>query len=173
MEAKLAKFEVKDLPDLCIIGKEIVGKMEDLGENNPIPAFWGKCFEENIFETLEKTLSENIYDPAYVGYMFSLNSSEFVNVCGILMKPDTKVLDGFVKYDIKKCTIGIGWIQGKEPDIFMAAHVLTEQAFKDAGYKYDDSKSFSMEVYVCERFNTTDENGNKILDYYIPIKKNE
>jgi predicted transcriptional regulator YdeE len=169
MEPKLVKFEIKALPKLCVIGKEIRVKMTEMGKNNPIPAFWGKCMSENVFETLEKTLGENIYDPAYVGFMKMLTKDEFINVCGILMKPDTKVPEGFVKYDIESFTAGIGWIQGKEPDIYMAEHKLTEEAVKKAGY--DVLKSYTIELYNCPRYTTPDENGNKIIDYYIPIVK--
>jgi predicted transcriptional regulator YdeE len=169
MEPKLVKFEIKELPKLCVIGKEIRVKMAEMGTNNPIPAFWGKCMSENVFTTLEKTLGENIYDPAYVGFMKMLSEHEFVNVCGILMKPDTKAPEGFVKYDIESFTAGIGWIQGNEWDIYAVEHVLVGEAIKNAGYTYDASKGFTIELYNCPRYTTPDENGNKIIDYYIPI----
>jgi predicted transcriptional regulator YdeE len=171
MESKLVKFEVKELPKQCVIGRDIRVKMTEMGPNNPIPAFWGKCISESVFETLEKTLRENIYDPAYVGFMKMLDKDEFIYVCGILMKPDTKAPEGFVKYDIESFTAGIGWIQGKEPDIYITEQQLTEEAGKMAGYIFDVSKNFTMELYNCPRYTTTDENGNKILDYYIPILK--
>jgi predicted transcriptional regulator YdeE len=172
MEAKLAKFEVKELPKLCVIGKEIRVKMSEvMGPNNPLPAFWEKCMSENVFETLEKTLNENIYDHAYVGFMTMLNEDEFMYVCGMLMKPDTKTPEGFVKYDIDSFTAGIGWIQGKEPDIYKAEHTLVEEAVKTAGYKYDAPKGWAMELYNCPRYTNPDENGDKILDYYMPIVK--
>ncbi|MDR3276198.1 MAG: hypothetical protein LBT11_03135 [Treponema sp.] len=170
MEAKLIKFEVKKLPKLCVIGKEIRAKMtEMMGTNNPIPAFWGQCMSGHVFTTLEKTLGENMYDPAYVGFMKMLNEDEVINVCGMLMKPDTKAPEGFVSYDLESFTAGIGWIQGKEPDIYAAEHALVGEAVKNAGYKYDDSKGFAIELYNCPRYTNPDENGNKIIDYYMPI----
>ncbi|MDR3301211.1 MAG: GyrI-like domain-containing protein [Spirochaetaceae bacterium] len=171
MEPKLVKFEIKELPELCVIGKEIRVKMSELGKNNPLPAFWEKCMNESIFETIEKTLRENIYDPAYVGFMKMLNKDEFINVCGMLIKPDVKAPEGFVKYDIESCTIGMGWIQGPYPDIFMAEHILTEEAVKNAGYNYDVTKNFTFELYNSPRYTNPDENGNRILDYYMPIAK--
>jgi predicted transcriptional regulator YdeE len=169
MEAKVVKFEIKELPQLCVIGKEISVKMSELGTSNPIPAFWEKCMSENIFETLEKIFDENIYDHGYVGFSKMLNEDEFIYVCGILMKPDTKAPEGFVKHDIESFTAGIGWIQGPYPDIFKVEHILTEEAVKNAGYKYDITKDFSFELYNCPRYTNPDENGNRILDYYMPI----
>ncbi|MDR3311777.1 MAG: hypothetical protein LBS64_01410, partial [Spirochaetaceae bacterium] len=129
MDVKLVKFEIKDLPKLCVIGKEIRLKMSDMmGTNNPVPAFWGKCMSEDVFTTLGKTLSESIYERAYVGFMKMLIEDEVVNVCGMLMKPDAIAPEGFVKYDIDSFTAGIGWIQGKEPDIYTAEHVLVGEA---------------------------------------------
>jgi predicted transcriptional regulator YdeE len=172
MEPKLVKFEVKKLPKLCVIGKEIRAKMtEMMGPNNPIPAFWEKCMSEDVFTTLGKALSESIYDSAYVGFMKMLNEDEVVNVCGMLMKPDAKAPEGFVKYDIESFTAGIGWVQGKEPDIYTAEHTLVEEALIKAGYTYDASKGFAIELYNCPRFTNPDENGNKTIDYYIPIVK--
>jgi predicted transcriptional regulator YdeE len=171
MEAKLVKFEVRELPKLRVIGNEIRVKMSALGTNNPIPAFWEQCMSGGVFATLEKILRENIYDPAYVGFMKMLSEHEFLYVCGMLMKPDTKVPEGFVKHDIEACAVGIGWVQGNEQDIYMAEHILVSNAVKNAGYMYDVSKDWTSELYNCPRFTNPDENGNKIVDYYMPVVK--
>lgn len=171
MDAKLIKFEIKDLPDLCIVGKEVIVKLSEFEKHNPIPEFWHKCHEDSIFDVLSNTLSEYVYDPSHVGYMQMLNENEFTNVCGIMMKPGVPVPEGYVVYSVEAYTAGIGWIQGKEPDIYIGEHSLTEPAVKEAGYKYDEKKGFSIEVYNCPRFTTVDENGNRVLDYYIPIVK--
>jgi predicted transcriptional regulator YdeE len=144
---------------------------EMMGANNPLPAFWGKCMSENVFTTLGKILSENMYDPGYVGFMKMLSEHEFVNVCGILMKPDAKAPEGFVNYDIEPFTAGIGWIQGNEQDIYPVEHEIVGEAVIKAGYTFDYSKGFAIELYNSPRYTNPDEKGNRIIDYYMPIVK--
>jgi len=171
MNAKLIKFEIKELPDLRVIGKEIIIKMSEFQQHNPIPEFWGKCLNDNTFGYLEQELKDQMYSPDYVGYMQMLNADEFTNVCGILMKPDAPVPDGYVSYDVKAFTSGVSWIQGTEPDIYIGEHTLTEPEIDKAGYKYDESKGFTIEAYNCPRYTQPDENGNRIIDYYVPMVK--
>jgi len=171
MNAKLIHFEVKDLPALKAIGKEIVVGMEELQNNNPIPAQWEQCLNEGMFEHLAGELKDYLYNSAYIGYMLMINEKQFVNLCGILAHAEATVPEGYVSYDIPAHTAGIAWIQGKEPDIYIAEHTLSEPAMDAAGYKYDMSKGFSIEVYDGERYTNIDQNGDRILDYYAPLVK--
>lgn len=170
--AKLIKFEVKQLPKIYLVGKELRYDMEvHMKGDNRIPAFWEKCFAENIFSTLEKQ-SDYVYDTAYVGVMIDWDKGDgnFSYICGMLFKEGIPAPEGFVLREIAAGKVGLSWIKGKDTaDVCSNAHVLTEQAIKDAGFPYDKIK-WCMELYNCPRFTTPDENGEIILDYYIPCE---
>ncbi len=171
MNAALIKFEIKDFPELNVVGKEIIVAMAGMRKQNPIPEFWKKSLTEKIFVQLEKNLKDYIYDPAYAGFMKIINEKEFTYVCGFMVKPGAPVPQGYVSYKVEPFTGGIGWIQGIEPDIYITESSLTEKAAGDAGYEYDSAKDFSLELYNDPRFTKIDENGNRIVDYCMPVKK--
>ncbi|ACL74788.1 hypothetical protein, partial [Ruminiclostridium cellulolyticum] len=65
--SELVKFEVKKLPRIKLVGKELRYNMEaHMKGDNRMPAFWDKCFANEIFLLLEKQ-TEFVYDSAYVG----------------------------------------------------------------------------------------------------------
>ena len=51
MAAELLSFQVARLPALTVVGKPLRVQMEESGEN-PIPAFWERCFGDGTIETL-------------------------------------------------------------------------------------------------------------------------
>ncbi len=169
--SELIKFEVKRLPNIKLVGKELRYNMEaHMKGDNRIPAFWDKCFTDGTFSLLEKQTSF-IYDSAYVGVMLDWDNGDgdFSYIVGMLMKDGVSVPDGYYYKDIEETDVAIGWIKGKNTaDVCSSAHSLTEQAIKENGYKCDKMK-WCMELYNCPRFTTPDENGDIILDYYIPI----
>lgn len=167
---KLVNLQINELPEIRIIGKVVYPNM-NMSEN-PIPAFWCKCFEDGTFTKLEE-LEEYHIDSSYVGWMgdWDIDSGKFTYICGILMKSGTPVPEGFVYKDIPANTVAIGWIQGLEKDVYSVAHELTQKAMEEQGYKLDKSASWFMELYNCPRFTTPMENGEIILDYYIPCCK--
>lgn len=168
---KLIKFEVTDLPDILLVGKEIRHSMEEQMKGiNPIPAFWDGCFAEGIFSILEKQ-EDSIFNRDYAGVLtdWDKGDGDFSYIIGMLMKPGADVPEGYVSRHIKATKIAIAWIQGKDvADVCMNAHELTEQTLKAEGHNCDKMK-WSMELYNCPRFTKPDENGQIILDYYIPI----
>lgn len=168
-EPYLMKLEIKQLPAIRIIGKTITHNLDN--PTNPIPAFWDQCFQDGTFATLEK-IGKSTED-SYVGWMYDYIGSEntFVYMCGMMMQADTEVPEGFVKYDVPAGDVAIGWIYGKEPDIYGAAHHLTLGSMAQQGYI--ENGPWSAEVYNCPRFTKKDEKGNVILDYYIPCGKKE
>jgi predicted transcriptional regulator YdeE len=165
--AELVKFEVKALPPVRVVGKAI--RVEMNMQENPIPAFWGKCFGDGTLKTLED-MTDQVYDPAYVGFMCRWGGSDgkFTYIVGMLMKEGTPVPDGYESEDISACEVAIGWIKGKEPDVYMASHQLTSAEMERLGLVMDESKGWCMELYNCPRFTVPDGNGDLILDYYIP-----
>jgi len=165
------KFEVKRLPKVKLVGKEIRYNMEaHMKGNNRLPAFWERCFNEEIFQTLEAQ-TEFIYDSAYVGVMIDWDKGDgdFSYIVGMLMKDGVCVPDGYYVKDIEETDVAIGWIKGKNTDdVCSTAHAQTEQALREMGGNCSEMK-WCMELYNCPRFTTPDENGEIILDYYIPV----
>lgn len=121
---ELIKLRVEELPALCIVGKQLKVNMDKLPKENPIPAFWQKCFADEIFATLEK-LKDLIFNDAYVGWMadWSNNDRYFTYVCGMLMKPGCPLpKETFVSRAIEPSTVAIGWIRGHQRGKFAPRH---------------------------------------------------
>lgn len=171
--AKIVKTEVCQLPEVFVVGKKITVKMPNSPEINPIPNLWETCFSDNTFDHL-MDYRDALFDDAYVGWMsdFSFENGIFTYICGMLMNSDISVRDDrFVSRNIEPTTVAIGWIQGSTvPEISFAAHSLVEKAVDEIGYSCEHA-TWCMEVYNCPRFTQPDENGEIILDYYIPCIK--
>lgn len=169
--AKFLQFNVTELPELWAVGKEIRPNIEEqMKGNNPLPAFWGQCFQEDAFKALE-TQGESVYDPSYVGVMLDWKKGDghFTYVIGMLMKPGANVPDGYVCRTLPAGRAAVGWIQGKDAaDVCGPAHVMTEGALKAEGHSCD-TMEWCMELYNCPRYTTPDANGDIVLDYYIPL----
>jgi predicted transcriptional regulator YdeE len=168
---ELIKFEVKKLPGLKLVGKELRYNMEaHMKGDNRIPAFWEKCFEDGTFSLLEKQV-DFVYDNSHVGIMMDWDKGDgdFSYIVGMLMKDGVSLPEGYICRDIKETDVAIGWIKGENTaDVCSVAHPLTEKAIKENGYKCEQMK-WCMELYNCPRFTQPDENGDIVLDYYIPV----
>ena len=170
-KATLIKLDFIDQPEIVVVGKVIRCNLDLSTIEVTPPVLWGHCFSDGTFTTLE-TLTDFIHDPAYVGYMDSYDpaTGNFDYLCGMMTKPGVPVPEGFVSRTLKPAKDAIGWIKGKEGDVYGKAHSLTEHAMAIKGMKPDASHGWSMEVYTCPRFTTPDENGDIILDYYLPYE---
>ncbi len=168
---ELIRFEIAKLPEVLLIGKEIRHNMhEQMQGTNPLPAFWDRCFAENAFDPLEAQ-ADFVYDASYVGVMIDWERGDgnFSYIVGMLMKAGAKVPDGYYGKTIPATDVAIGWIRGKSvPEVCAVAHESTERALREKGRACDGIK-WCMELYNCPRFTEPDENGDIILDYYIPL----
>lgn len=167
--SKLIQLEIKPLPAFRIIGKEIRVRM---GGENPIPAFWSRCFADGTFSVLE-AMGDSVFCGDYVGFMCDYQSADgcFTYLCGMMMKPGAGIPEGFGSRDVADSTVAVGWIQGPEKDNYPAAHTMTEQEMGKQGFVADGPAGWCMELYNCPRFTQPMENGDVILDYYIPCVK--
>jgi len=169
--AELIHFETKELPDLVVIGKEIRYSMEKLMQgDNPLPKFWGTCFEEGIFGALESQ-AEHVFDDSYVGFMtdWDLGDGDFSYVVGMMMKEGAQIPDGYAVKKLPACKAAVGWIRGDDTaDVCSAAHEMTVGALKEKGHQCETMR-WSMELYNCPRFTTPDNEGKITLDYYVPV----
>ncbi len=167
---ELVHFSIEKMPAMKVVGREMRHKMG--AKENPIPAFWKQCFEDKTFETIE-ALGAPALDGSYVGYMteYSKEDGMFTYICGIFMKPDCPVPEGFVSRDVTAADVAVGWVQGPEFAIYPVAHTLTQEGLERAKRKPDATADWCAEVYNCPRFTTKQGNGDVILDYYIPVQQ--
>lgn len=171
---KLIHFQLFDLPDCRIVGKELViPKMDP--QNNPVPAFWDKCFAENIFEPLEKMTSalfpDALYDAAgaYLDWMGDLQpDGSYRCIVGMVMKPGAIPPEGYAFMDLPACQLALGQVQGPESEVYAAADKLLPPLIRQAGKSAGD---YMIEVYACPRFTTPDPvDHTVVLDYYLQVK---
>lgn len=164
---ELIQFQVIQVPAMKVVGKEIRPTMN--APENPIPAFWSACFADGTFAALE-ALNQAALDGAYIGFMcdYSAGDGKFTYICGMFMKPGCPVPEGFAARDVKEGSVAVGWVRGPERENYPVAHELTCAAMKKAGHAPADAAGWCAEVYNCPRFTTPQENGDVILDYYIP-----
>lgn len=167
--AEIMDFKILKINTLHITGKKIKIKYGEL-ENNAIPDFWRKCFDENIFG--EKSDLENIYDFSYAGYMYNFTENDFYYTAGLIINNNIKTRK--IIYDefyIKETESAVAYIKGGENDVLSKAHYITEEEIKKTHYKINEYNYWCMEVYNKTRFTNPNEKGEVILDYYIPVVK--
>ncbi len=166
--SSLINFEFRSLPAMRIIGKAICPKMDM--QDNPIPAFWSKCFTDGTFKILTELPAEHV-DKDYVGFMCDWDGKDtFTYICGMLLAAGTPVPAGFDFKDVPASTAAVGWIRGPEKENYQAAHTLTQQELEKKGYCSNSAAGWCMEYYNCPRFTQPQTNGDVILDYYIPCQ---
>ncbi len=169
--AKLIGLDVVDLPDLVAVGRALCAPMEAMmGDSNPIPAFWDRCFADGTFAALEAA-AEGQWDPSYVGLMADFRSREgkFTYLCGILYRQGVALPAGFEVLPVPAGRAALGWVRGRDTaDVCGAAHALVTQGLQAAGHTCEHM-AWTMELYNCPRFTTPDEDGCITLDYYIPL----
>lgn len=172
--AELIHFEFVNLPPCRVIGRELTLSMEEMAKANPVPAFWGKCFEENAFAPLE-ALGDALYNDAlvdaagaYLDWMGDVEpDGRFRCLVGMLAKPGAEPPEGYAFKDLPAGTLALGQIKGPENEIYSQSESLVMPLIKKAGKK---PAGYMMEVYVCPRFTTPDENGCVVLDYYMEVQ---
>lgn len=166
----LIQFEIRRLPRLRLIGKEIRYAMQTQrkGENR-LPAFWNQCFAEQIFAPLEAQ-QDQLFSPDYVGVMldFQREDGDFSYIVGMLMLEGARVPQGYSAVTLDETEVAVGYIKGGEAQVCGVAHRLTQAALEARG-RTCAQMTWCMELYNCPRFTTPDENGDVIVDYYIPL----
>ncbi len=168
---RLIHFEIKNMPEMRVIGKTICPKM-DMGDDNPVPAFWEKCFSDGVFKTLETLPNPLVKD--YVGFMCDgPDKKTFTYICGMLFPKGTAVPEGFDYRDMPAMPTAVGWIQGPDKKVYADAYKLTHDEMIKQGFTLYSKNSYCMELYNCPRFTTPQPNGDVILDYYMPCQPKE
>jgi predicted transcriptional regulator YdeE len=167
----LVKFEVIKLPKVLIVGKEIRYSDEALNNgDNRLPGFWDRCYQENIFAPLESQ-TEHIFDNSYAGVFLDwyLGDGDFSYIVGMLMKEGATVPAGYFARELAETEVALIWIKCKSiTETRTVPFESTAKAIKEAGRNCANMK-WCIDLYHPIRSTTPDENGNVILDCYIPL----
>lgn len=166
--AKVVDFTVKELPRLVVVGRAIkVSK--NMAEEDPIPALWGQCFADGTFGTLEQ-LAEFHWEQDYVGWIGDFSADGFEYICGMLLRPGAPVPEGFACREIRPTKVAVAWVKGQAPEALAEAHDLTLEAAAKNGCEPNPEAGWCLELYNCPRYTDPDEQGDVIIDYYLPVK---
>lgn len=168
---ELVKIEVLRFPRLYIIGKEIRYSDEALNTgDNRLPAFWDKCYQENIFAPLEAQ-TEYVYDASPIGVFldWDLGDGDFSHIVGLLMKEGAVVPEGYLIRELAESDVALCWIKCKDLNETRAVSFdPTAKAISGIGRSWAGMK-WCADLYHPVRSATPDENGYVILDCYVPL----
>jgi predicted transcriptional regulator YdeE len=172
MSAEITKVYKESHPALRFIGTRYTDADRDPVTGMFSPK-WGEWHSENRFGLLEKHAAP---DPtngdAYIGLM-GAGDAGFEYWIGMFFPENTPPLDGFDYADIPASEVGVCWIHGTEPDVYMQtmqcyAELLGEEM--PVPQKEELGRWFEFERYNCPRFTTPDADGKIILDYGVYLK---
>ena len=167
----LAKFEIIKLPKIFIVGKEIRYSDEALNNgDNRLPGFWDKCYKESIFAPLESQ-PEHIFESSHAGVFLDwyLGDGDFSYIVGMLMKEGAIIPEGYIVRELEETDAALCWIKCKSVIVTRAVSFeSTAKAVKEIGRDFVNMK-WCADLYHPTRSTMPDENGDVILDCYIPL----
>lgn len=168
---ELIKFEIIKLPKIYIVGKEIRYSDEALNKgDNRLPGFWDKCYKENTFAPLESQ-KEYIFDGAHAGVFLDwyAGDGDFSYIVGMLMKEGMSVPEGYFARELAETDAALCWIKCKSiTETRTVPFESTAKAIKEIGRDCANMK-WCIDLYHRSRSTIPDENGDVILDCYIPL----
>lgn len=140
---------------------------------------WKEWFDNGWFDLLENLVNKETAKTcpdgdAFLGFMRWKENEPFEYWIGLFMPPETKAPDGFGYIDLPAASLGIGWMYGKEDELY-GKEPLCAQKLGEADMPIVNDKDGAcrfFERYQCPRFTTPDEKGNVILDigFYIEYR---
>jgi predicted transcriptional regulator YdeE len=168
---EVVKIEVVKMPKIYIVGKEIRYSYEALEKgDNRLPAFWDKCYKENIFAPLEMQIN-CVYDASHAGVFLDWHNSEknFTYIVGILMKEDIIVPEGYIKRELPESEVALCWVKCKSiAKTRVVPFETTAEAIKKIGRSHSNMK-WCIDLFHNIRSLMPDKNGDVLLDCYIPL----
>lgn len=167
----LVRIEVIRLPELYIVGREIRYSDDALNSgDNRLPAFWDACCEEGVFAPLEAQTAHLFHDsPAGVFLDWDLGDGDFSYIVGMLMTEGMAVPEGYAARTLAKTDAALCWIKSRT--VLQTRTVpfeSTAKAIADIGRSCARMK-WCIDLYDRSRSTTPDENGDVIVDCYIPL----
>ena len=168
---EIVKCEVVKLPKIYIAGKEIrhSDKALNCGDNR-LPSFWNQCYENDVFAVLESQ-PEYIFDMSHVGVFmdWDLGDGEFSYIVGMLMKSGAAIPEGYSMRELKETDVAHCWVKTKSLlDTRTVPFESTARAIKEIGRSFGNMQ-WCADIYHPLRSVEPDENGEVILDCYIPL----
>lgn len=135
-------------------------------------AKWGEWFANGWFGSIEKLYGGKLTDiyedgDAYVGLMRDGPDGVFEYWIGMFMPEGAGVPDGFSYIDFNAGSLGVCWVYGSEPDIYMREGECGSRLLEEG---YEITADWCFERYGCPRFTTPDDKGNVILDICFFVK---
>jgi len=168
---EVIRLEVIKLPKICIVGKKIRYSDEALNNgDNRLPDFWNKCYEDNIFAPLESQ-TEHIFESSHAGVFidWDLGDGDFSYIVGMLMTEDAAIPEGYVMRNLEGNDTALCHVKCKElSETRTVPFESTAKAIQDIGRSFFNIK-WCIDLYHHLRSTIPDENGEVILDCYIPL----
>ncbi|MCL2446935.1 MAG: GyrI-like domain-containing protein [Oscillospiraceae bacterium] len=166
----IAKFEIIQLPKLIAVGKKFRYSHEALDSgDNRLPSFWAKCYAENIFAPLESQ-AEHVFNGSHAGVFFDWRrDSNFSYIIGLLMKESATIPPGYSSYEIAATDVALIWAKSKDLMETRAVPWGSADEAITASGRSCANMPWCADVFHPSRSTTPNENGETILDCYIPL----
>lgn len=170
--AEIVKCYVQDVPAVRLIGKKYGNKDRVEGGFGHLWDKWTKDRQFDVLKQLSGRLS-GLYEDAdaYIAYMYYKEGEPFMYFIGMFLPENTHTPDGYDYIDIPASKLGVCWVKGQEPDIYMHGNKC-EERLAEEGYilkNNTDDAWCSLERYAFPRNSAPDIDGNVIVDicYYL------
>ena len=163
--AKLNKLELREIPQVRVIGREIHKEMTG---PNPIPQLWQTMMQNHDFATLMKL--PLAFSDFTVGWMGEVSATGFTYIAGVFAEPNTEVPTGMQFRDLQATAVVESLIEGNlaNGEVYMRAHDLTETAMKEKDLIPSSEAGWEAEVYPGNLTYTQEEG---MIGYFIPYQK--
>lgn len=170
---ELLKCYVEQQPAVRFIGKKYLD--QDRNEFGSFGSKWMEWFANDWFTPLHQLMPKALqfeHQLSNIGLMREKQGEPFQYWIGMFCPITAKVPEGYQFIDFPSSTLGVTWIEGKEPDIYgkegQCADLLGKNGHTIVG---DKAGAFWFyERYVCPRFTKPNEQGHRILDIVFFIK---
>ncbi|MCI9553290.1 MAG: GyrI-like domain-containing protein [Acutalibacter sp.] len=166
--AFLKKMEFIPLPNVRIVGREVVCSLDPIREN-PVPALWEQSFADGTIGMLKQL--PLALEGCTIGRMGDVKGQDYRYIAGVIAKEGTPVPEGMQYRDLPACQVAKGYIHGnlQNGDVYGNAHQLTLEGIAAHHYQYDYSFGWSAEVYPDD-LDFDSEEGT--VCYFQPCKEN-
>ena len=177
MAAEIIKVYKESQPAMRLIGRRYTNA--DRNEYGMFSHKWAECFGSDFFARLEKHATpEAVNEGAYIGICGALaggGEGDFEYWIGMFFPEGTPDLEGFDAVDFPAAEVGVCWIKGTEPDIYVQSMQcyaeLAAEGFAAPKGMGEMGRWWEFERYNCPRFTEPDADGNVVLDLCVYLKK--
>ena len=140
-------------------------------EGGGFAAKWAEWFRGDRFKALEGLVTDawkTRFPEAgsYIGLMRMGGEGDFEYWIGLFLPPGTPAPAGYESLDFAAQDLGVCFVQGKEPDIYMQEEACLARLKTEGFVPYVDEAGamWVMERYQCPRFTEPGADGTRVLD---------